>query len=45
MAKATNDQIRGLAPVLNSQTVTSGHSLSGAQTRRLVKWNAAERKF
>jgi hypothetical protein len=31
--------------VLNSQTVTSGHSLSGATTRRLVKWNAGEGKF
>jgi hypothetical protein len=45
MAKAVNAQIRALAPVLNSQTVTSGHSLSGATTRRLVKWNAGEGKF
>jgi hypothetical protein len=38
-AKATNEQIRSLAPVLNSPTVTSGHSLSGATARRLVKWD------
>jgi hypothetical protein len=39
MAKAVNQQIRELAPVLNSPFVTGGHSLSGAQTRRMVKWH------
>jgi hypothetical protein len=39
MAKAVNQQIKQLAPVLNSPFVTSGHSLSGAQTRRMVKWD------
>lgn len=39
MAKAVNGQIKALAPVLNSPTVTSGHSLSGATTRRMVKWD------
>jgi hypothetical protein len=45
MQKATNAQIRDLAPVLNSPFVTSGHSLTGAATRRMVKWHAASGKF
>jgi serine/threonine protein kinase len=45
MAKAVNAQIRALAPVLNSPTVTSGHSLSSATTRRMVKWYAGKGKF
>jgi hypothetical protein len=44
-AKAANQQIKQLAPVINSPFVTSGHSISGAPTRRMVKWYAAERKF
>jgi hypothetical protein len=39
MAKAVNQQIKQLAPVLNSPFVTSGTSLAGAQTRRMVKWD------
>jgi hypothetical protein len=39
MAKAVNDQIKSLAPVINSPFVTSGHSMTGAQTRRMVKWD------
>jgi F5/8 type C domain/PA14 domain len=39
MAQATNQQIKDLAPVISSPFVTSGHSLSGAQTRRMVKWH------
>jgi hypothetical protein len=42
MAKAVNGQIKDLAPVLNSPSVTSGHSLTGAQTRGTVKWHAGK---
>jgi hypothetical protein len=45
MAKAVNQQVKDLAPVLNSSFVTSGHSISGAPTRRMVKWHAATGKF
>jgi F5/8 type C domain len=44
-AKAVNQQIRDLAPVLNSPFVTAGHSISGAPTRRMVKWYAAGGRF
>jgi hypothetical protein len=45
MGKAVNQQIKGLAPVINSPFVTSGYSLSGSPTRRMVKWHAASGKF
>jgi hypothetical protein len=45
MVTSVNAQIKSLAPVLNSDTVTSGHSLTGAQTRRMVKYNLIEGKF
>jgi hypothetical protein len=45
MAKATNYQIKDLAPVINSPFVTSGHSISGAPTRRMVKWHAGSGKL
>ena len=38
-------QVKDLAPVLNSPFVTSGHSISGAPTRRMVKWHAATGRF
>jgi hypothetical protein len=45
MVTSVNAQVKSLAPVLNSDTVTSGHSLTGAQTRRMVKYNLVEGKF
>jgi hypothetical protein len=38
--KATNRRLSSLAPVLNSPTVTSGHSASSA-VRTMVKWDGA----
>jgi len=39
MAKSVNDQIEALAPALNSPSVTSGTSTSGASSRYMVKWD------
>jgi hypothetical protein len=44
MAQAVNQQVKDLAPVLNSPFVTAGHLISGAPTRRMVKWHAATGK-
>ena len=38
--KSTNEQIKSLAPVLNSPTVTSGNSAS-AGIRTMVKWDGS----
>ena len=40
MAVSVNAQVKSLAPVLNSSTVTSGHSATG-DVRYMVKWSGS----